>query len=246
MIVSTGTNVGKVREVNEDSFSVLRLDNGVSFLIIADGMGGHKAGQVASATACSIISEYVKDLSQKNGIDDINAKECLENAITQANKQLYSSQLVNGELSGMGTTVVATIITDKHIHVCSAGDSRLYVIKNSIEQITKDHSYVQDLLDKGLITEQEALIHPNKNIITRAVGTELTISTDYFVLDTNDITKLIMCTDGLTNFVTDSEIERILKNNSADEANRILIELANKNGGKDNITVVNVDFEEVR
>ena len=246
MIVSTGTNVGKVREVNEDSFSALKLDNGVYCLIIADGMGGHKAGQVASGTACSVITECVRELAQQHNITDQNAKECIENGIITANKKLYSYQIVNEELSGMGTTVVATIITENNIHVCSVGDSRLYVIRDSIEQITKDHSYVQDLLDKGLITEKEALTHPNKNLITRAVGTELSISTDYFVLERNTIKKLIMCTDGLTNFVNDKEMERILVKNSAEDANRILIDLANKNGGRDNITVINVDFEEVR
>lgn len=246
MIVSTGTNVGKVREVNEDSFSAIQLDNGVHCLIIADGMGGHKAGQIASGSACSIIADFIKDLSQKQGIDDKNAKECLQNAINNANSKLYSDQLVNDELSGMGTTVVATIITDDIIHVCSAGDSRLYVVKDTITQITKDHSYVQDLLDKGLITGEEAETHPNKNIITRAVGTEYSISVDYFDVPRSNVKKLIMCTDGLTNFVKDDEIERILNENTASDANRKLIDLANKNGGKDNITIINVDFEEVR
>ena len=185
-------------------------------------------------------------MHQKQEISDKNARECLENAINNANSKLYSEQLVNAELSGMGTTVVATVITDDNIHVCSAGDSRLYIIKDTIVQITKDHSYVQDLIDKGLITGEEAETHPNKNIITRALGTEYTISIDYFQVERKNIKKLIMCTDGLTNFVKDSEIERILNENTASDANSILIDLANKNGGKDNITIINVDFEEVR
>ena len=153
--------------------------------------------------------------------------------------------MIDDSLSGMGTTIVAAIITNDTVHVCNAGDSRLYVIDSEIRQINKDHSFVQDLLDKGLITGEEAVTHPNKNIITRAVGTELNISTDYFSLSRDNINKLIMCTDGLTNFVNDSEIERILNENNADDANKILIDLANKNGGRDNITVINVDFNEV-
>ena len=241
MRIATGTNIGKVREINEDSFKSVKLDENSYCLVIADGMGGHKAGQIASATACTVITDYVKEIALRDNISNSNAKECLENAISIANKKLYSDQLIDDSLSGMGTTIVAAIT----VHVCNAGDSRLYVIDSEIRQITKDHSFVQDLLDKGLITGEEAVTHPNKNIITRAVGTELNISTDYFSLSRDNINKLIMCTDGLTNFVNDSEIERILNENNADDANKILIDLANKNGGRDNITVINVDFNEV-
>ncbi len=245
MNIAAGTNRGMVREVNEDSFSTTQLNKNTCCLIIADGMGGHKAGQVASGMACSIITNHIKEVFNSNGITDQNAASCLTDAINIANKKLYSDQLADESLSGMGTTVVAVIITQSNIHICSAGDSRLYVVDNKLRQITKDHSYVQDLLDKGLITGEEADKHPNKNIITRAVGTELNIDTDYFVLPTENITRLIMCTDGLTNFVSDNEIENILTNNSAQNANKILIDMANDNGGKDNITVINVDFEEV-
>ncbi len=246
MNIAVGTNRGMVREVNEDSFSTTQLNQNTCCLIIADGMGGHKAGQIASGLACSIITNHIKEVFDLKGINDENAGTCLADAISIANKKLYSDQLADESLSGMGTTVVAAVITQSNIHICSAGDSRLYVVDDKLKQITKDHSYVQDLLDKGLITGEEADKHPNKNIITRAVGTELNIDTDYFALSKDNITKLIMCTDGLTNFVSDSEIESILKNNDAQSANKILIDLANNNGGKDNITVINVDFEEVK
>lgn len=246
MNIAAGTNRGMVREINEDSFSTIQLNENVCCLIIADGMGGHKAGQIASGLACSVITNHIKEVFESNGINDENACCCLVDAISIANKKLYSDQLADESLSGMGTTVVAAIVTENNIHICSAGDSRLYVVDGRLKQITKDHSYVQDLLDKGLITGEEAVSHPNKNIITRAVGTEFNIDTDYFVLPKGNITRLIMCTDGLTNFVSDSEIENILINNDAQKANRILIDLANNNGGKDNITVINVDFDEVK
>lgn len=244
MNIASGTDKGTKRDNNQDSYTSFNI-NDVTCLIIADGMGGHKAGSTASSSACSIVAENVKRIAALEQICDENAGEILTSAISNANKTIYAKQLNDESLKGMGTTVVAAIITKNKIHVCNVGDSRAYVVGDGIKQITKDHSYVQDLIDNGVITKEEGNNHPNKNIITRAVGTEDTVQTDYFIIQRNDASKLIICTDGLTNMVSDSEILDILKVNDAQNSLKLLIEEANKNGGVDNITVIIVDFEEV-
>ncbi len=245
MKIATVTDKGMIREKNEDSFISFNIANDVVCLVVADGMGGHRAGSIASTSVCSAVADAVKKMAGDCEITDENAGECLTEAIGIANKKLYSDQLTDETLKGMGSTVVAVILTQNKIHACNVGDSRLYVLSDTIKQITKDHSYVQDLIDNGVITKDEANNHPNKNIITRAVGTELTVQTDYFIIHRKEASKLIMCTDGLSNMVSDNEIEKVLKSNDAQAAANILVDMANENGGTDNITVIIVDFEEV-
>lgn len=245
MITAMGTDVGRVREINEDAFSVRQISPDCYLMIVADGMGGHNAGETASSTACNIITERIcTELG--DGIFSMDKVfKVMGESIEIANKTLYSEQLANSALSGMGTTVVAVVVCGNKAYVCNVGDSRLYYITDSIVQITKDHSYVQDLVDKGLITKDEAMVHPNKNIITRAVGTEIDVEVDYFTIDCETGAKILMCTDGLSNCVSEDEMVSILRNNPPREANRLLIEAANNNGGRDNITVINIDFGEV-
>ena len=245
MIIAMGTDTGRVREINEDAFSVRQISDNCCLMIIADGMGGHNAGETASSTACNIITEKLcTELSDgKFSMDKVFM--AMEESIKIANKTLYSNQLADTNLSGMGTTVVAAVVSDNKAYICNVGDSRLYYITDCVKQVTKDHSYVQDLVDKGLITSEEAEGHPNKNIITRAVGTDIDVDVDCFTLDCESGSKILMCTDGLSNFVSEEDMLSILKSYTPSEANKKLIETANNNGGKDNITVINIDFGEV-
>lgn len=245
MITAMGTDIGRVREINEDAFSVRRINKDCSLMIVADGMGGHNAGETASNTACNIITERIcSDLADGDfSMDKVFA--VMKDSIAAANKSIYSSQLADSSLSGMGTTVVAAVVCGNMAYVCNVGDSRLYYITDTITQITKDHSYVQDLVDKGLITAQEAVVHPNKNIITRAVGTEIDVEVDCFTIECEPGSKILMCTDGLSNCVTEGDMLSILRGNTPAGANKLLIETANNNGGRDNITVINIDFGEV-
>ncbi|MBQ7900730.1 MAG: Stp1/IreP family PP2C-type Ser/Thr phosphatase [Clostridia bacterium] len=245
MKIAVGTDIGRVREINEDAFSATKLTDDVYCLIVADGMGGHRAGQIASNTACGIISDKIKDGLSNGSLSVDRMLEVMCGAISAANKTLYSNQLADDSLSGMGTTVVAAVIAGTTACVCNVGDSRLYYISDGIVQITKDHSYVQDLVDKGLITAREAIDHPNKNIITRAVGTELDVEVDCFKIECEPGSKIVMCSDGLSNFVEDSFIQQAVTKNDPQAANKLLIQTANNNGGRDNITVINIDFDEV-
>ena len=245
MKIAVGTDIGRVREINEDAFCATKLDDNVYCLIVADGMGGHKAGQIASNTACGIIADKIKDGLSNGNFSSDKVFEVMCSAISAANKTLYSNQLADDSLSGMGTTVVAAVISGATAYICNVGDSRLYYISDGIVQITKDHSYVQDLVDKGLITAREAIDHPNKNIITRAVGTELDVEVDCFKIQCAQGSKIVMCSDGLSNFVDASFIQQAVTQNTPQAANKLLIETANNNGGRDNITVINIDFDEV-
>ncbi len=245
MITAVGTDIGRVREINEDAFSVRQINSDTYCMIIADGMGGHKAGETASRTACSMITERICAELAQGGVSMDKVFQVMRDAVEAANKTLYSAQLADSELSGMGTTVVVVVVCGTNAYVCNVGDSRLYYINRGITQITIDHSYVQDLVDKGLITKEEAVDHPNKNIITRAVGTEIDVEVDCFTIECEAGSKIVMCTDGLSNYVTEDDILSIVSKYAPQEANRLLIEAANNNGGRDNITVINIDFDEV-
>lgn len=244
MIIAHGTDIGNVRAVNEDSHCVKQISDDCVFAVVADGMGGHRGGRTASSSAVDIISEYISaNLSAADDGDTV--KTVLSDAIKTANERIYIRSLSEDDLSGMGTTIAAVICTHGRAYAANVGDSRIYAVDDKIRQISRDHSYVQDLLEKGLITDAEASSHPNKNIITRAVGTEMTVDIDFFEFPILENTKILLCTDGLSNFVSDAEIEKALTENEPQRANELLISLANKNGGKDNITVVNMDFNEV-
>lgn len=245
MNIVGGTDVGSVRAANEDYYKIFKFDENSFCAVVADGMGGHKGGQVASTTATTLIIDYIRENLPLAEASDDEIFQILTNAIKEANEKLFIKSLTEDELSGMGTTVVAVIYKSGKLYTANIGDSRMYIIDKSIRQVTKDHSYVQDLLDKGIISENEAAMHPNKNIITRAVGTEFNIDIDLYKIDIEPQTKILLCTDGLTNFVDDKTIEKIVLKYNCSAAKDKLIELANKNGGRDNITLINIDFGEV-
>lgn len=228
------SDIGNYRNVNEDSVGYYK-DDTIGIYVVADGMGGHNAGEIASKLAVDSVVEYLKnkDFTEDN-------KVSLEKAIKQANKFIYNRAKNDISLSGMGTTVTVCYIDKSKMIVGNVGDSRCYVIDkdNQIVKITKDHSLVQQLIDDGSITEQEAAFHPNKNIITRALGTNPSVIVDTFEVDLKNIKKVILCTDGLTNDVTPEQICDIIIKNNCNDASKLLIDLSKEKGGRDNISVI--------
>ncbi len=238
MKIVAKTDIGKKRNSNQDSYAAGELPNSVAWAIVCDGMGGAAGGNVASSNAVKVISERITS-AYRPGMSPNSIKNMLVSAITAANISVYDMSKVNKELEGMGTTVVCTVVTDSVAYIAHAGDSRAYAVSdNSVHQLTKDHSVVQQLVEKGTITPNEAKKHPKKNLITRALGVEEEIKVDYCEYDMKQDDILILCTDGFTNYVEDEEFLNIVEKNSYYEIADKLVQAANDNGGGDNITVV--------
>lgn len=226
------TDVGNVRKTNEDYLSY-HLDENNAIYVVADGMGGHNAGEVASKMAVESIIENIKSKESK-----ANGEDLIE-AIKEANKKVYEYSLGTSNLNGMGTTVTACLVQGNKAWVGNVGDSSLFIVEdNLIYKLTKDHSLVQELVDDGSITEKEALSHPNKNIITRAVGTDDKVEVDLYEVDlTDEVKHIVLCTDGLSNEVSKEEIYDMIK--SEKDYMIIcekLIALAKDRGARDNIS----------
>lgn len=232
------TDKGKIRENNQDAYAVGELPNEVSWAVVCDGMGGASGGDIASKLAVKVISERIASCFN-NKMRDSSIKNLLDSAITAANIEVYDIAEQRPELGGMGTTVVCAIVRDNDVFIAHAGDSRAYIAsKDDIRQITTDHSYVQDLVDKGEITADEAEKHPNKNVITRAVGVDKHIDVDFDQTELQEDETLILCTDGLSNYVTKKDLLEDISDGQYYAFADRLVKRANKNGGGDNITVV--------
>ena len=230
------TDIGLVRETNQDAFSFGSFDDGNCWAVVCDGMGGVSGGQVASEICVEKVSEAIKR-SYRKGITLSSAKNLLTTAINAANSAVFKEAQENIELKGMGTTVVAVLVLGSIAVVAHVGDSRAYLINDEINAITKDHSFVQLLIDTGKITEEEAKVHPDRNVITRAVGIEHVVDVEIDIVDINDNDKLLICTDGLNGYVPDADILKIIKE-YGDSSTEKLVETANNAGGRDNVTVV--------
>lgn len=234
------TDKGMVRDNNQDSFRIVSKDElGLHLCIVCDGMGGAAGGSTASSTACDAFTEIVFEKIEKDThIDDYI--KILTDAVAYANEKVYSLAKANKELSGMGTTLCAILTDGKKAWAVSVGDSRIYLFNGSeAHQISHDHSYVQILIDCGAITKEESRSHPQKNIITRAVGTSDSVECDFYTL--NDIGNgFIICSDGLTNYVSDEELKETFTKLSCNPEilTGALIDKANTAGGGDNITVL--------
>ena len=228
------SDVGNVRKTNEDSVGYFE-GNGIDIYIVADGMGGHNAGEVASDLATKIVIEYIKNNHQY-----MDMKEVLSEGIKSANKKIYNIASESDDLKGMGTTVTICFKKQSKMVVANVGDSSCYIIDNKkkLLKITRDHSLVQQLLDNGTITEEKARNHPNKNIITRALGTNELVEVDLFDVDLTNVIKCILCTDGLTNDVTYSEMYDIIMENENASSCKMLVDLSKSKGGRDNISVI--------
>lgn len=233
MKVVSATNVGNYRKNNEDSYYVNESKN---LYVLADGMGGHLAGERASKMATEIIGQDFAGDREVKSIDD--AIEILSSSIRDANKKIFESSQENEDYRGMGTTLSSGIILEDVLIYSNIGDSRIYRINEGMEQITQDDSFVNYLIEIGEITEEEAKNHPKKNVLTKAMGTTSDIEVIVNTLDIKDKDVFLFCSDGLTNMVSDEEIFRIVKENSPEEARDMLLDLALKNGGMDNITFI--------
>lgn len=233
------TDIGKNRAMNQDFFFAGKEPVGSfpNLFIVADGMGGHKAGDRASRLCVENMVSFIRNTDLKTPVS------VFEEAIGYANHAVYEDALSNEEYSGMGTTLVAACVIDGNLYVANIGDSRLYLINDEIRQITDDHSLVREMVKHGDITENEARSHPKKNIITRAVGIDPQVTADYFSLKLKPGDSFLMCTDGLSNMVEDYDLRYIVqKNTNPEEAAKELVKKANENGGLDNITAVVVKY----
>ncbi len=238
------SDVGCVRELNEDSFCIYGFDEekDVGFCVLADGMGGHNAGEVASQSAVKFIAEELNKLLVLKAYTNIPQK--LREALEKANDKVYKMSCEDSNRSGMGTTVVAAFICRGKVYIANVGDSRAYAVyDDEIFRITTDHSVVEELIKAGSITEEEARNHPQKNVITRALGTDAGILTDIFECEFKAGDTLLICSDGLTTMVEDKRICEIIneEKNVEDAAKRLSV-AAKASGGIDNITVICARF----
>ena len=234
------TDIGRMRDTNEDSYFSYLNENLVGGMV-ADGMGGHNAGELASRMTTmlvkdSIIQKFNPDLNY------IDCGEIIRHAFLDANEEIFEYAKHHKEAEGMGTTASLGFVFKNKLITAHVGDSRVYTVtKDEIKQITTDHSYVQELLRRGTITEEDVKTHPQKNIITRAIGTEPTIKVDINIKDYNGEVVFI-CSDGLSNLVSDEQIFEVINQNEDLQIAMVkLVELANKKGGNDNITCLAFD-----
>ena len=239
MKIHSKIDIGKVRNSNQDAFFVGEIAKDTVVAIVCDGMGGANAGNVASEMAVKLIFEYIAN-SFRNKMSLIDISNLVKNAVKSVNIEIFETASKNSALSGMGTTAVIAIVTDKSAVIANVGDSRAYLVNNKISQITRDHSIVQTLIESGKITEADAKVHPRKNVITRAIGAEDDVAVDCDIIDLSVGDSLLLCTDGLSNFVDEADILKTFKKNDISKVADKLVTLANANGGGDNITVVTV------
>lgn len=236
MLITGRTDKGIVRQANQDDFFTEEFDDGVGFVVVCDGMGGPNGGNIASTAAVRHISGAVRD-GYKKGMDAGQIKDLLESAIEGANSEVYKLSRTDSTLFGMGTTVVALVATPDEVVIGHAGDSRAYIVGDGMRQLTRDHSVVQEMVESGKITKDEALVHPQKNVITRALGVEKDLKIDFCTTPFTGGEAIVICTDGLTNLVSDESILTAVRE-QPEECVQKLIDMANDNGGNDNITVV--------
>lgn len=230
------TDIGERRRINQDYVfcEVNAIGNLPNLFIVADGMGGHNAGDYASRFCVEFFTQRIKESNLTSPI------AMIEKVIIETNDCLRAKAQEQSELEGMGTTFVVATIFENEMFLANIGDSRLYVIGKEMKQITEDHSLVEAMVKTGELDRDEARLHPNKNIITRALGANTTVEPDFFEvnLELGDI--VLMCSDGLTNMLEDETIESIIRENADDPkaAAETLVKSANQNGGKDNIAVI--------
>lgn len=232
------TDVGQTRELNQDYVFASEEPIGTlpNLFVVADGMGGHKAGDVAARFAVETLVRCI----EAETVED-NPLKLLQSAIGMANEQLYEMAQNNEALTGMGTTMVAAVLKADTLYVANVGDSRLYLVGKNMLQVTRDHSLVEEMVRRGEIKREEARNHPNKNIITRAMGTGRKVVADCFE-EPLEGRRVMLCSDGLTNMLEDEDIRIIIEQaESLQQAGVALIDAANANGGMDNITVILVD-----
>ncbi len=241
MKIEALTDTGRVRKINEDSYKAYVSDN-YSYAIVADGMGGHLAGEVASKMAVDIIGDYILN-NLTDDLDRFQAKEVVHKAFIKANSDIYSYSCENECVMGMGTTATLCMVFKGYLIYAHIGDSRAYTVGDSITQVTRDHSYVQELVKLGQITAEEAKHHPRRNYITRAMGVEETVKTDMGIEEYKG-EKILICSDGLYGEIDDKELLGQINSLTPKESVKVLVDIANERGGADNITAVIMEGEQ--
>ena len=234
------TDVGRHRKDNQDSFVFRELD-GAALLLVCDGMGGAQAGSVASSVAVETFSAFVEERFAQGPRDDPEWwEDTLAEACAQANQKVFELAQANPEYRGMGTTLVAALALPGESYVVNVGDSRCYLLENGmIRQVTVDHSLVQLLVDRGEITPDQARVHPQKNLITRALGPDIDAECDGYICPLAAGEFLLLCSDGLVNTVTDQEmLSEILRGQGLEQSLKRLLQIAREHGAPDNVTAV--------
>ncbi|MEE0897725.1 MAG: Stp1/IreP family PP2C-type Ser/Thr phosphatase [Acutalibacteraceae bacterium] len=239
MIVKGLTDVGIKRHSNQDTFAVITLPDSSVLAVVCDGMGGANSGNIASQKATEVITSFF-ERSYRKGLDAAGITALLQSAILSANIEIFDLASKKKELSGMGTTVVAAYVSNEFTVISHIGDSRAYLIDTEVTQLTRDHSVVQFLIENGKLTYEEARVHPRRNVITRALGIEAEVLVDSGEFKIKEGQSLLLCSDGLSNFITKEEIKDIFDNFDIQDVVKALVDKANNNGGGDNITVVTV------
>lgn len=232
------TDTGRVRENNQDAFLCGRLSERALFAVVCDGMGGANGGNVASSLAVRVVSNRIME-TYREDLPEKSLRSLLESAVAAANIEVFDAAMEDPGLRGMGTTAVVVIAVERKAYITHVGDSRAYLLRpGGMEQITRDHSIVQAMVEKGQLTQDEARNHPRKHFITRALGVEDTVVCDYSETALEEKERLLLCTDGLTNMLEPDEIDRLAQSTGSAELPDRLIHEANMAGGSDNITVV--------
>lgn len=239
MKIVAKTDIGLTRQQNQDAYAAGELPCGIGWAVVCDGMGGAAGGAVASTTAVRHIADKVTALL-RNGFGEMNIRNILSSVIENANTQVFEMAIKDDDLTGMGTTVVVAVTDGNRVCVAHVGDSRAYRLSSdgTIVQITTDHSVVQQMVNRGEITAEQARFHPDRHIITRAVGVSDRVNVDFDEFESQDGDVLLICSDGLTGYVTDEDIGQVMQDGKVFDYPERLVNLANQNGGGDNVTVV--------
>ncbi len=237
MEVFSKSDIGLVRISNQDDCRFGVFSPCCAWAVVCDGMGGANGGNIASAVAVDVISEQIQQLYDEK-LSNEQLVTLLTDIVQRANAQVFDMAITNPELEGMGTTCEFVFVKDRTVHVVHVGDSRTYAIRGGkIKQLTEDHSIVQEMVRRGEITPEEAMKHPNKNIITRALGIRPEVNIDYIEANFTYGDVLLICTDGLTNCVSTGDIVKIVHENRGEDMTNKLVDKAKEGGGTDNITV---------
>ena len=232
------TDVGHVRQDNQDDYRAGRLPGDAAWLLVCDGMGGARGGREASQSACNIIERCFQEQYASKCLPG-EEETFLKKTLLSANRFVFQKAMQDEALAGMGTTAVCALVRSGQIYLCHAGDSRAYLFRDGkLVQLTHDHSYVQELVDCGTITVEEAEHHPQKNIITRALGVDYRLESEYTHAALHGGDLLLLCSDGLTNAVPREQMETLLRSGRFYDLPDRLVHAANENGGPDNITAL--------
>ena len=247
MYVSGLTDKGISREQNQDAifFTKDKIGPLPNLFIVADGMGGHNAGEVASNLAIQFFSEYIRDFPAQEFVQQGDFLDLLVTAARKTNTKVFQHAQKDADFTGMGTTLTAGVITAEKALFIHVGDSRAYAIaKHNIAQITTDHTYIQEMIQTGQLTQDEAETHPNRHVLTRALGSQADIEVDGLIMELAAWENILICSDGLSNMLTDFEIMQVVNREGyVEHRTSALVELANANGGKDNISAVLIDIK---